>query len=202
MPATTRNSSSWLLQYDDSIPKWQHGRDVRTDPRFRSLLVQSFPQQAFFWTKQEPLWKVADTFLGVGFGEVKVVDHRYAILRGCVPHMCDEFEGFLWVDTGRQNSTTFFAALTEIQGGNNDGAPSLFHLWIFGNRPLGKDFFSNESLPDEFLYPMQDWIDETGGRHILSAVFVGPDNQMTPLLTQSLHLPAQVFAEDKTKETK
>lgn len=183
-------STKWLFSYDDSRAYSAGTPDVRTDPRFHRLLVQNLHQQAFFWNQPAPVWKVAETFLGVGSGGLKVKEHRYAIIDGCVRHMCPDYEGFLWVDTDPKNDEVLFVALTAIPGeGINGTSPSLFHLWIFGNRNLRQDFVDNESLPDQFLYPMQDWIDKTGGRHVVSAMFVGPDGKLIPLLPRSLHLP-------------
>jgi hypothetical protein len=101
--------------------------------------------------------------------------------------MCDTEEGFLWVDTDPRDHVVLFAALTAIPGEGIHGSPSLFHLWIFCNHSLPQDFVE-KSLPDEFLYSMQDWIDEIGGRRVVSAMFVGPENKMTPLLPSALHL--------------
>jgi hypothetical protein len=200
-PSAIAPGPKWLFQFDESLPDPTQNRDVRNDPRFHPLLERNLRQQAPFWNPHEPLWHVVETFLQLGGGKVKVKEHRYGIISGCVPHRCDEEEGFLWVDTSPKSSALIFAALTAIPGGGIHGSPSLFHLWIYSNHPLRQDFDNNESLPDEFLYPMQDWIDEVGGRHVISAMFVGPDSKMIPLLTQSLHLPAQIVAEDKTKES-
>jgi hypothetical protein len=161
---------------------------VRNDPRFRALLENSFHQHAFFWNGPHLLWKVAEDFLNVGSGGVKVREHRYAIIEGCVPHMCDEEEGFLWVDTKSEKPKAIFAALTAIRGEGIHGSPSLFHLWIFSNSTLRQDHVTNESLPDDFLYPLQDWFDEIGGRDLVSATFVGPNDGMIPLLPSALHL--------------
>jgi hypothetical protein len=185
-PSPAAPSAKWLFRYDESLPDPTHHSDVRTDPRFRPLLEQNFHQQAFYWNKRDPLWKGAYTFLQVGSGKVKVKENRYVIISGCVPHMCPEEVGFLWVDTDSKNSEVIFAALTAIPGEGKHGVPSLFHLWIFCNHSLPQDFVE-KSLPDEFLYSMQDWIGEIGGRHVVSAMFVGPENKMTPLLPSALH---------------
>jgi hypothetical protein len=200
-PAAKTTSAKWLFQYDEARPNSINGPDVRNDPRFLGLLEESLRQQTFFWNAHEPLWRGANLFLDVGGGRVTIKKDRYGIISGCVPHRCDEEEGFLWVDTNPTNPEVIFAALTAIPGEGIHASPSLFHLWIFSNHALRQDFVDNEPLPDKFLYPMQDWIDEIGGRHIVSVMFVGPDDRMTPLLTQSLHLPGfQATAEAKTKE--
>jgi hypothetical protein len=186
-PGAIEPSAKWLFRYDESIPDPTQHSDVRTDPRFRPLLARNFHQQAFYWNTHDPLWKDVFTFLQVGGGKVKVKEHRYAIVSGCVPHMCDTEEGFLWVDTDPRIHDVIFAALTAIPGEGIHGSPSLFHLWIFCNHSLPQDFVE-KSLPDGFLYSMQDWIDEIGGRHVVSAMFVGPENKMTPLLPSALHL--------------
>ena len=194
-------STSWLLTYKGTSSSSGNGSDIRTEARFHHLLVQSFRQRADFLEGHPPLWQIIEDYLGVGTGNITIKDDRYAMIDGCVRHVCPDRQEFLWVDTDPKNHTVFFAALDAIQSeGISKESPSLFHLWIFGNHNLRQDGVNNESLPDQFLYPLQDWIDSFGSRHVVSAIFVGPGGKMTPLLTNSLHLPGFQAAPDATSK--
>lgn len=185
---TSKLPSRWLLKYDERIPFIEQARDVRGDPKYLPLLRENLKQMSYIWNAPQPLWQVAGDFLGVGGGRVKVVGERYAVITGCVPHRCDELEGFLWVDTDAKKPELFFAALEAISGEGTHGPPTPFHLWVFSNRPNSWDFSQNGSLPDAFTYPLQDWFDEIGGRQVVSVMFVSPNGNMTPLLPSAIHL--------------
>jgi hypothetical protein len=178
--ATPGSSAQWMLSYQG-----QGDADVRKDPQFAPLLRSTLPQRQFFESKMT-LAAAIQYYLGVGTGRVTVADGRYATVTGCVPHMCDESQGLLWVDTKSAGPNVLFAALDPISGTESEGSTTTYHLWIFGSQLLHADTDHVDALPDDFLKQLHSLV---GGRPVSSAVFVEPSNIMVPLLPkQSLHL--------------
>jgi hypothetical protein len=176
-PAT---SAKWMLAYQGDGDS-----DVRTDPRFAALLTRSLPQRQFF-VANLTLAKAAAYYMGVGTGRVTLDQGRYAVVSGCVPHMCNEAGGLLWVDTQKASPAVLFTALDPDAGTEVGGTAASNHLWIFGSRLLSADSDRVEALPDDFLQALKDWV---SARPISSAIFVEPNGMMIPLLPQpSLHL--------------
>ena len=175
----------WMLDYPVQDPPSASDSDVRRDPKYLPFLKAYLTQEAYFSAGPRPLWKVADEFLDVGTGRVKIYDQRYATISGCVAHMCNLLQGFLWVDTASKAPQVFFAALTVMQdqGATPDQQPA--YLWIFANQTLNDDDNGNlEKLPAEFLNPLAEWL---GKGEPTSVMFVGHVGEMIPLLPSYLH---------------
>jgi hypothetical protein len=170
----------WLLEYQG-----EGDADVRNDPQFALLLQRTLPQRQYFESGMS-LAKAIQYYLGVGTGRVTVDDGRYAMVTGCVPHMCDTSEGLLWVDTQSAPANVLFAALDPIAGTQVAGSTTTYHLWIFGSQLLHADFDHVDALPDDFVKALQE---NVGDRPVASVTFVEPSGIMIPLLPkQSLHL--------------
>ena len=174
--------------------------DVRSDRRYIPFLKAYLTQETFFDAGRRPLWQVADEFLGVGSGKVKIYANRYVAIAGCVAHMCDTLQGFLWIDTAAKNPRVYFAAATMIDDQGSGGDQKFFHLWIFANQTLSEVDGSLERLPAEFLGPLTDWL---GQLNAASVMFVGHVGEMIPLLPASMHPKgdSQVTNKDVTKES-
>jgi hypothetical protein len=186
--SSLNSSARWLLSYDGQNTTGNAGKALQNDPKFRALLQRNLPQQALFLPGHRSVGIAILDFIG---NKPVVLSNRYLTIHGCVRHECPELSGFLWIDTLSPQSDLIFAVLEAIPGeGIGPESPSLFHLWIFQNHPLSDDFvFDVEESPvNEFLYPLQDWFDGFGGRHIISVMLVGSDGKMKPLLPEKLHL--------------
>jgi hypothetical protein len=173
-------ATKWLLEYAGD-----GDADVRRDPRFEALLTRTLPQHQFF-VGDMTLAKAAKYYMGVGTGRVTVDHGRYAVVTGCVPHLCNDSGGLLWVDTQSTRPSLLFVALDPDAGTEVQGTASSYHLWIFGNELLSADTNHIGALPDDFLQALNGWV---SGRKVTAAIFVEPKGMMIPLLPQpSLHL--------------
>jgi hypothetical protein len=181
-------SERWLLSYVNQNATGNAGVALQNAPRFKSLLQRDLPQQALFLPGNRSVGNAILDFIG---DAPVVLRDRYLTVDGCVRHICPDLSGYLWIDALSPRNNLYFAVLEAIPGeGIGPKSPSLFHLWIFQNAPLRKDFLfaEDESPPDEFLYAFQDWFDKPRGRNIVSVTLVGSDGKMKPLLPVKLHL--------------
>jgi hypothetical protein len=170
----------FLLEYQG-----QGDSDVRNDPQFVPLLERALPQRQSFEYGMT-LAKTIQYYLGVGSGRVTVDDGRYAVVTGCVPHLCDTSQGFLWVDTQSAPANVLFVAIDPMAGSQAEGSTASYHLWIFGSLLLHADSDHLDALPDDFIKTLQQ---EVGELPVASATFVEPNGAQIPLLPQqSLHL--------------
>ena len=100
--------------------------------------------------------------------------------------MCDELQGFLWVDTAAKPLRVYFAAWEAIDPQGSGGNEKFFQLWIFANQTIKEaDNGGLEPLPVEFLGPLADWLNQL---NVASVMFVGHVGEEIPLLPGSLHL--------------
>ncbi len=189
-PPKPQPDARWMMDYPQQDNS-SSDSDVRRDPKYLPFLKAYLTQESFFSAGPRPLWKVAEEFLDVGSGRVTIYGGRYATIDGCVAHMCNELQGFLWVDTAAKAPQVFFAATKTINDqassgdGGSGGNEKFFQLWIFANRTLKDDDNGNlEPLPAEFLGPLADWL---GQLNVASVMFVGHVGEMIPLLPGSLH---------------
>lgn len=169
----------FLLEYQG-----QGDADVRNDPQFMTLLKRTLPQPKFFGYGLT-LMKAIPYYIGVGSGRVTVDDGRYAVVTGCVPHMCDTSEGLLWVDTGSAPPEVLFAAIGPVDD-TQPASTATYELWIYGSKTLDADANHAAPLPADFMKQLDDF---AGGRAIASATFVEPNSKQISLSpAQSLHL--------------
>jgi len=171
-------SAKFLLEYQS-----QGNGDVRKDSQFEPLLRRTLPQSKFFgWGLT--LAKGIDTFLNVGTGLVTMDDGRYAVVTGCVAHMCNMDRGLLWVDTQSAPPNVLFVAIDPVDDSQGDTGP--YEVWIYGSQTLHADGDHLAPLPDDFMKQLEDF---AGGPMIASATFVEPDSTHISLSpAQSLHL--------------
>lgn len=196
------SSARWLLSLNGQNRIGNARKALQNDPKFRALLQRNLPQQALFLPGHRSVGIAIQDFIS----ETPVIlRNRYLTIDGCVRHDCPELSGYLWIDALSPRSDLYFAVLEAIPGeGIGPESPSLFHLWIFQNSPLRNDFlFAQDEAPtNEFLYAFQDWFDRLGRRNVVSAMLVGSDGKMKPLLPENLHLAGisgQVHLERNTK---
>jgi len=172
-------SAKFLLEYQS-----QGNGDVPNDPQFEPLLRRTLPQPKFFGYGLT-LMKAIPYYLGVGTGRVTVDDGRYAVVTGCVPHMCDTSQGLLWVDTGSAPPNVLFAAIDPADDSQVAQDSTRYELWIYGSQTLRADA-KVVALPVDFMKQLQDFV---GGRAVASATFVEPNSTHISLSpNQSLHL--------------
>ena len=200
-PPKPQPNARWMMNYPEQDGSSASDSDVRNNSKYLPFLKAYLTQETFFDAGRRPLWQVAEEFLGVGSGKVKIYDNKYAAIAGCVAHMCDTLQGFLWIDTAATNPRVYFAASTMIDDQGSGGDEKFFHLWIFANQTLKDDDNGNlEPLPAEFLGPLADWL---GQLNVASVMFVGHVGEMIPLLPASLHPKddSQETNKDVTKES-
>ncbi len=180
--ATKANvSAKFLLEYQG-----QGDSDVRKDPQFEPLLRGTLPQPKFF-AYGLTLMKAIPYYIGVGSGRVTVDDGRYAVVTGCVPHMCDTSEGLLWVDTQSAPPNVLFAAIDPTDD-THPAKTATYELWIYGSRQLNADANHGIALPDDFVKQLEDFV---GGWTVASATFVEPNSTQISLSPTRLLLLSQ-----------
>jgi hypothetical protein len=183
-PAKPPLDARWILDYPKE-DNTSDNSDVRRDPKYLPFLKTYLTQKSFFSAGPRSLWQVASEFLGVGSGRVTIYAQRYATINGCVAHMCDELQGFLWVDTVAKPPRVYFAATKAIDSQGTVEIQKSFQLWIFANQALNDDDNGGlEPLPTEFLGPLSDWL---GQLNVAAVMFVGHVGEEIPLLPGSLH---------------
>lgn len=137
---------------DQSFTQNQQGREnaLNGDPRFATLLKDSFHQHQWFWYEHSRLVPIADliqTFIGVP-GKVILNDNRYVTANGCVPHDCGD-RGMVWIDTNIEPATVIFAAAVAVSGGPET------HLWLFTSKHL-----NTGQMQPAFLSSLKHWIEK------------------------------------------
>lgn len=146
--AWTKSFAAPYRQLSSSQPGRENALNL--DPRFATLLKDSFHQHQWFWYERSRLVPTADliqTFIGVP-GNVILDDNRYVTVNGCVPHDCGD-AGMVWIDTASEPATLVFAAAVHISGGPET------HLWLFVSKHLNIG-----QMPPAFMSSLKRWIEK------------------------------------------
>jgi len=183
---------SWMWQYTQPAPTGRE-MDLVQDARFPLLLEHYFQAPQTFWNDGRiPLFKVAERYFGVLFGQVVADEERYLTIYGCVPHLCPD-QGMLWVDVHGPRPLLVFAATNwTTQGKPIEDPDANFNLWIFCSAPI-----DIHKIPKSLIRSISNW-NSTQPQHIESAVLVNPDG--TPHVVPPASLGATPASEASTTQ--
>jgi hypothetical protein len=176
-PVKSIDNLQWLWPFTQPEPIGR-ATELRVDPRFHALLLDSFHRPQAIWGdnplgQNEPLDAVIPLFLSQ-HGTVTTQDNRYVSVDGCVPGFCAA-HGLLWLDLGTPHPLIVFAAVNwSPESHTTSEAAASYDLWLFPNRELSAD-----ELPLPLTEALAHWDARLAAAHrlvphIAQAVLIEP----------------------------
>jgi hypothetical protein len=176
-PLKSIDNLQWLWPFTQPEPIGS-ATELRVDPRFHALLLDSFHRPQAIWGdnplgQNESLDAVIPLFLSQ-HGTVTTQDNRYVSVDGCVPGFCAA-HGLLWFDLGTPHPLIVFAAVNwSPESHTTSEAAASYDLWLFPNRELSAD-----ELPLPLTEALAHWDARLAAAHrlvphIAQAVLIEP----------------------------